>query len=43
MAAVASQRVPPLAGGDRLSGEEFMRRWEAHPEIKRAELLGGLV
>jgi Uma2 family endonuclease len=26
-----------------MSREEFMRRWEAHPEIKRAELIGGIV
>jgi Uma2 family endonuclease len=35
--------VPPLDGGDRLSRGEFLRRWEAHPEIKRAELIGGTV
>jgi Uma2 family endonuclease len=35
--------VPPLDGGDRLSREEFLRRWEAHPDIKRAELIGGTV
>jgi hypothetical protein len=35
--------VPPLAAGDKLTREEFLRRWESHPEIKCAELLGGLV
>src|SRR5260370_2917033 len=35
--------VPPLVAGDRLSREEFLRRWEAHPEIKKAELIGGIV
>jgi Uma2 family endonuclease len=32
-----------LAAGDKLTREEFLRRWEAHPEIKNAELIGGLV
>ena len=43
MATVIEQRVPPLAAGDRLTREEFLRRWEAHPEIKNAELIGGIV
>jgi len=29
---------PPLNSGDRLSRAEFERRYEAHPEIKKAEL-----
>src|SRR5437867_552177 len=33
----------PLQAGDRLTLDEFLRRWEEHPEIKRAELLGGIV
>lgn len=37
------KRVPPLAAGDRLDRDEFMRRWEADPEIKNAELLQGVV
>jgi Uma2 family endonuclease len=37
------QRVPPLAAGDKLTREEFLRRWEGHPEIKNAELIGGIV
>jgi len=37
------QRVPPLAAGDKLTREEFLRRWEDHPEIKTAELIGGIV
>jgi Uma2 family endonuclease len=41
--ATVELRVPPLAAGDTLTREEFMRRWEAHPEIKLAELIGGLV
>jgi hypothetical protein len=27
------QRVPPLEAGDRLTRAEFLRRWEAHPEM----------
>jgi len=29
--------------GDRLTRAEFERRWELHPEIKKAELIDGLV
>jgi hypothetical protein len=35
--------APPLQAGDRLTRDEFMRRWEKHPEIKFAELIGGVV
>ena len=34
---------PPLHAGDRLSRFEFERRYEAHPEIKKAELIDGVV
>jgi Uma2 family endonuclease len=43
MATVIEQPVPPPAPGDKLTREEFLRRWEAHPEIKNAELIGGIV
>jgi hypothetical protein len=43
MATTLEERVPPLAAGDKLTREEFLRRWEAHPQIKNAELLGGMV
>jgi len=33
----------PLVAGQRLKREEFLRRWEAMPEVKRAELIGGIV
>lgn len=33
----------PLIAGDRLDREEFIRRWELHPQIKYAELIGGIV
>jgi hypothetical protein len=39
----AELRVQALAAGDWLTREEFLRRWEAHPEIKKAELIGGIV
>ena len=34
---------PPLISGDQLSRAEFERRYEAHPEIKKAELIEGVV
>lgn len=34
---------PPLNPGDRLSRTEFERRYHAHPEIKKAELIEGVV
>ncbi len=39
----AEQVSHPLVGGERLSREEFLRRWEALPELKFAELLEGVV
>ncbi len=35
--------TPPLNAGDRLSRVEFERRYQAHPEIKKAELIEGVV
>ena len=35
--------VPPLENGDRLTSEEFARRYEAMPELKKAELIEGIV
>jgi Uma2 family endonuclease len=35
--------APPLLAGDRLSVAEFERRYHAHPEIKKAELIEGIV
>jgi hypothetical protein len=34
---------PPLRDGDRLTSNEFLRRWEAMPELKHAELIDGIV
>src|SRR5436305_4805730 len=36
-------RVPPLRNGDRLTAEEFERRYDAMPELKKAELIEGVV
>lgn len=35
--------IPPLEGGDRLSRNEFERRYQALPQIKKAELIEGIV
>ena len=34
---------PPLQNGDRLTAAEFHRRYRQHPEIKKAELVEGVV
>ena len=39
----AALDAPPLQPGDTLTRDEFLRRWEQHPEIKFAELIGGVV
>ena len=41
--ALTTPSVPPLQMGDKLNREDFLRIWEQHPEIKRAELIGGIV
>jgi Uma2 family endonuclease len=41
--ATIDQDVPPLVPGDFLSRSEFLRRWEATPEVRRAELIRGVV
>jgi Uma2 family endonuclease len=41
--ATIEQEVPSLIAGDFLSRDEFMRRWEAMPHLKRAELIRGVV
>lgn len=35
--------TPLLEEGQRLSRDEFLRRWDAMPELKRAELIDGVV
>src|SRR5947199_948429 len=39
----AHHRVPPLQNGDHLRAREFLRRYEAMPEVKKAELINGIV
>jgi len=39
----SAQSSPPLNSGDRLSRAEFHRRYLAQPEIKKAELIEGVV
>src|SRR5262245_8818306 len=36
-------KPPPLETGDRLSREEFERRYKAMPDLKKAELIEGVV
>jgi Uma2 family endonuclease len=36
-------QVPPLQAGDRLTRDEFERRYEATPHLKKAELIEGVV
>ncbi len=38
-----SAETPPLQAGDQLSRAEFERRYHAQPELKKAELLEGIV
>ena len=39
----ASARMPVLANGERLTREEFERRYALRPDIKKAELIEGIV
>jgi Uma2 family endonuclease len=43
MSLAAPVSPPPLRDGDRLRSDEFMRRWEAMPDLKHAELIDGVV
>lgn len=43
VAGEALWRLPPLESGDRLTRAEFERRYTLHPEIKKAELIEGVV
>lgn len=43
MPLAASTLIPPLRDGDRLTRDEFLRRWEAMPDVKWAELIDGIV
>jgi len=41
--ATVEQSIPLLEEGQRLTRAEFLRRWDAMPDLKHAELLGGIV
>jgi Uma2 family endonuclease len=41
--AVGPERIPPLENGDRLTRPEFERRYDAMPNLKKAELIEGVV
>jgi Uma2 family endonuclease len=41
--ATVEEKVLPLYPGQRLTRDEFLRRWEAMPQLKNAELIGGIV
>lgn len=43
MSAQTIPRIPPLQPGDHLSVAEFLRRYQAMPEVKKAELIDGVV
>ena len=43
MSAQPIPRIPPLRPGDHLTPDEFMRRYEAMPDVKKAELINGIV
>ncbi len=43
MSSASSPPVPALANGDRLTRDEFERRYEAMPHVKKAELIEGTV
>lgn len=40
--ALPSNSIPPLRTGDRMTRAEFERRWEAAPQIRKAELIEGV-
>lgn len=40
---VPTEKVPPLHNGDRLTRAEFERRYRAMPDVKKAELIEGIV
>ena len=40
---VDMKKIPPLENGDRLTRQEFERRYDAMPHIKKAELIEGVV
>ena len=43
MSAMPQPRIPPLQNGDRLTRDEFERRYDAMPNLIKAELIDGVV
>jgi Uma2 family endonuclease len=43
MSTSAPVSPPLLRDGDRLTSDEFLRRWQAMPDLKHAELIDGIV
>jgi Uma2 family endonuclease len=43
LSAPAPVRIPMLQNGDRLTLDEFLRRYEAMPEVRNAQLIEGVV
>jgi Uma2 family endonuclease len=43
LSAAGPALIPPLRNGDRLNAEEFERRYDAMPDLKKAELIDGVV
>ncbi|MDX1979333.1 MAG: hypothetical protein SFV51_03630, partial [Bryobacteraceae bacterium] len=43
MSSLAVAVPPPLHEGDSLDAAEFLRRWDAMPELRQAELINGIV
>src|SRR6266446_540516 len=41
--ATSDALIPPLESGDRLTRAEFERRYEAMPNLRKAELIEGVV
>lgn len=41
--ATRTETIPPLQSGDRLSRDAFESIYHAHPELKKAELIEGVV
>lgn len=41
--ATVEEAITPLVPGERLTRDEFLRRYEAMPHVKKAELIGGIV
>ena len=41
--AASREAIPPLVDGERLTRDEFERRYDAMPGLKKAELIEGVV